>query len=62
MSYYNPITVDMYEVLTLEGRMKLLDYVIQDLTKYSDSLEYELELDNIKDELSNKAYELLNKL
>ena len=59
---YSPITIDMYEVLTLEGRMKLLDYVIQDLTKYSDSLEYELELDNIKDELSNKAYELLNTL
>jgi len=59
---YNPITIDMYEVLTLEGRMKLLDYVIQDLTKYSDSLEYELELDNIKDELSNKTYELLNTL
>jgi len=59
---YSPITIDMYEVLTLEGRMKLLDYVIQDLTKYSDSLEYELELDNIKDELSNKTYELLNTL
>ena len=59
---YSPITIDMYEVLTLEGRMRLLDYVIQDLTKYSDSLEYELELDNIKDELSKKAYELLNTL
>ena len=62
MSYYNPITVDMYEVLTLEGRMKLLDYVYKDLMQYNETLEYELELANLEDELSDTIYNLLNKV
>lgn len=59
---YSPITIDMYEVLTLEGRMRLLDYVIRDLAQYSDSLEYQLELDNLQDELKPEANQLLKSL
>jgi hypothetical protein len=59
---YSPITIDMYEVLTLEGRMKLLNYVIRDLAQYSDSLEYQLELDNIQDELKPEVSQLLKSL
>lgn len=59
---YSPITIDMYEVLTLEGRMKLLNYVIRDLAQYSDSLEYQLELDNLQDELKPEANQLLKSL
>lgn len=62
MSYYNPITIDMYEVLTLEGRMRLLDYVIRDLAQYSDSLEYQLELDNLQEELKPEVNNLLKNL
>lgn len=56
---YSPITIDMYEVLTLEGRMRLLDYVTRDLAQYSDSLEYQLELDNLQEELKPEANKLL---
>lgn len=56
---YSPITTEMYEVLTLEGRMRLLDYVTRDLAQYSDSLEYQLELDNLQDELKPEANKLL---
>ena len=42
-----------YEKLDLENRFLLLDYILNDLCGYSDSLEFELELDNVKDELSN---------
>jgi hypothetical protein len=59
---YSPITIDMYEVLTIEGRMRLLDYVIRDLAQYSDSLEYQLELDNLQDELKPEANQLLKSL
>lgn len=59
---YSPITIDMYEVLTLEGRMKLLNYVIRDLAQYSDSLEYQLELDNLQDELKPEVNQLLKSL
>ena len=59
---YSPITVDMYEVLTLEGRMRLLDYVIRDLAQYSDSLEYQLELDNLQEELKPEVNNLLKNL
>lgn len=59
---YSPITIDMYEVLTLEGRMRLLDYVIRDLAQYSDSLEYQLELDNLQDELKPEVNKLLKSL
>ena len=59
---YSPITIDMYEVLTLEGRMKLLNYVIRDLAQYSDSLEYQLELDNLQDELKPEVNKLLKSL
>ena len=56
---YSPITTEMYEVLTLEGRMRLLDYVTRDLAQYSDSLEYQLELDNLQDELKPESNKLL---
>lgn len=59
---YSPITIDMYEVLTLEGRMRLLDYVIRDLAQYSDSLEYQLELDNLQEELKPEVNNLLKNL
>lgn len=59
---YSPITVEMYEVLDLEGRMRLLDYVIRDLAQYSDSLEYQLELDNLQDELKPEVNNLLKNL
>jgi hypothetical protein len=59
---YSPITIDMYEVLTLKGRMRLLNYVIRDLAQYSDSLEYQLELDNIQDELKPEVSQLLKSL
>jgi hypothetical protein len=59
---YSPITVEMYEVLTLEGRMRLLDYVTRDLAQYSDSLEYQLELDNLQDELKPEVNKLLKNL
>lgn len=59
---YSPITIDMYEVLDLEGRMRLLDYVIRDLAQYSDSLEYQLELDNLQDDLKPEVNNLLKNL
>ena len=59
---YSPITIDMYEVLTLEGRMRLLNYVIRDLAQYSDSLEYQLELDNLQEELKPEVNNLLKNL
>jgi hypothetical protein len=59
---YSPITTEMYEVLTLEGRMKLLDYVYKDLMQYNETLEYKLELANLEDELSDTIYNLLNKV
>jgi hypothetical protein len=62
MSNYSPITIDMYEVLTLEGRMKLLDYVVRDLEQYSESLEYQLELDNLQDDLKPVVNQLLKGL
>ena len=62
MSIYSPITIDMYEVLTLEGRMRLLDYVVRDLEQYSESLEYQLELDNLQDDLKPVVNQLLKGL
>jgi hypothetical protein len=62
MSNYSPITIDMYEVLTLEGRMRLLDYVVRDLEQYSESLEYQLELDNLQDDLKPVVNQLLKQL
>jgi hypothetical protein len=59
---YSPITIDMYEVLTLEGRMRLLDYVVRDLEQYSESLEYQLELDNLQDDLKPVVNQLLKGL
>ena len=59
---YSPITFDMYEVLTLEGRMRLLDYVVRDLEQYSESLEYQLELDNLQDDLKPVVNQLLKGL
>jgi hypothetical protein len=52
----------MYEVLTLEGRMRLLDYVVRDLEQYSESLEYQLELDNLQDDLKPVVNQLLKGL
>lgn len=59
---HSPITKEMYEVLDLEGRMRLLDYVIRDLIQYSDSLEYQLELDALQDELNHESNTLLKSL
>jgi hypothetical protein len=59
---YSPITIDMYEVLTLEGRMRLLDYVVRDLEQYSESLEYQLELANLQDDLKPVVNQLLKGL
>lgn len=56
------ITKEMYEDLDLEGRMRLLDYVTRDLAQYSDSLEYQLELDALQDELKPEANALLKSI
>lgn len=50
-----------YERLDLENRFLLLDYILNDLVCYSDSLEFELELDNVKSELSNITLKTIKK-
>lgn len=51
-----------YERLDLENRFLLLDYILNDLVCYSDSLEFELELDNVKSELSNITLKTIKKI
>jgi hypothetical protein len=51
-----------YERLDLENRFLLLDYILNDLASYSESLEFELELDNVKSELSNITLKTIKKI
>jgi hypothetical protein len=51
-----------YNLLTLEERFLLLNDILNDLSTYKECLEFELELDAVKDDISSLTYNTLLKL
>lgn len=51
--------MNTFESLTLEQRFLLVNDILNDLNDYKDCLEYALELEAIKDDLSNLSYSIL---
>ena len=51
--------MNTFENLTLEQRFLLVNDILTDLDNYKDCLEYTLELESIKDDISSLSYNIL---
>jgi len=51
--------MNTFENLTLEQRFLLVNDILTDLNEYKDCMEYALELESIKDDISNLVYSIL---
>ena len=51
--------MNTFENLTLEQRFLLVNDILTDLDNYKDCLEYALELESIKDDISSLSYNIL---
>lgn len=54
--------MNIFESLTLEQRFLLVNDILNDLANYKDCLEYTLELEAVKQDVSSLTYNTLLKL